>query len=132
METPSRPPPLWGGFTDIAMENFSLLVVFIVLVLFSFSFLVSSRAKRGIPRRHLQPIADSQQLCCKVTKNLRDYQWLKNLFSTSSKIIYRAYRNSHLRNIALLQGGTFAVGIMNSEFPHAKLTLFINPSTMNA
>ena len=26
-----------------------------------------------------------------------------------SKIIYRAYRNSHLRNVALLQGGTFAV-----------------------
>ena len=49
-----------------------------------------------------------------------------------SKIIYRAYRISHLRNVALLQGGTFAVGLLNYEFPHAKLTLFINPSTMNA
>ena len=29
-ETPSKPPPLWGGFTDIAEENCSFLFVFII------------------------------------------------------------------------------------------------------
>ena len=47
----------------------------------------------------------------KITKKPSHNQWLINLFSTFSKIIYRAYRNSHLRNVALLQGGTFAVEI---------------------
>ena len=47
----------------------------------------------------------------KITKNLRDYQQVINLFSTSSKIICRGYVISHLRNVALLQGGTFAIEI---------------------
>ena len=110
----SHLPPLWGGFTDIAMEYFSLLVVFIVLVLFSLSFLVSSRAKRGIPRRHLQPIANSQQFCCKVTKNRAHNQWLSSLFSICLKIIYRAYLNSHLRNKQVMQCRNFALSINDS------------------
>jgi hypothetical protein len=52
----------------------------------------------------------------KITKNLRDYQRIISLFSIFSEIIYRGYRISHLRNVALLQGGTFAVGILNYEF----------------
>ena len=52
----------------------------------------------------------------KITKNMRDYQRIISLFSIFSKIIYRAYVISHLRNVALLQGGTFAVGILNYEF----------------
>ena len=47
----------------------------------------------------------------KITKNLRDYQHVINLFSISSKIICRGYVISHLRNVALLQGGTFAIEI---------------------
>ena len=47
----------------------------------------------------------------KVTKNPPYNQQVINLFSTSSKIIYRGYVLSHLRNVALLQGGTFAVEI---------------------
>ena len=48
-------------------------------------------------------------LLYKITKKLRDYQRIIGLFSVFSKIICRAYRISHLRNVALLQGGTFAV-----------------------
>ena len=47
----------------------------------------------------------------KVTKKPPHNQWLINLFSTSSKIICRGYVISHLRNVALLQGATFAVEI---------------------
>ncbi len=52
----------------------------------------------------------------KVTKKPSHNQWLTDLISISSKIIYRGYVISHLRNVALLQGGTFAVGILNYEF----------------
>ena len=51
----------------------------------------------------------------KVTKKPSHNQQVINLFSISPKILYRGYVISHLRNVALLQGGTFAVGILNYE-----------------
>ena len=47
----------------------------------------------------------------KVTKKPPHNQWLINLFSTSSNIIYRAYRNSHLRNAKVREHRTFASSI---------------------
>ena len=53
----------------------------------------------------------------KGSENLRYYQPIIGLFSIYSKIIYRAYRISHLRNAKVLPCRTFAIEIRGGLSP---------------